>query len=82
VKPAEEQPTSEDDKAEPIQELIESDQTEDGKLDLILQFARDGYEQITSEIRDYTCTLVKRERVDGRLQGYQRIAVKIAGEEK
>jgi hypothetical protein len=75
-------PSEAEGKTPSLEAMIEADQTEDGKLDLVLQFARDGHEQITQEIRDYTCTLVKRERVDGRLQGYQRIAAKIRHEQK
>lgn len=48
VKQAETQGEDQDNQARPIQEMIESDQTEDGKLDLVLQFARDGYEQISA----------------------------------
>jgi hypothetical protein len=80
--PARDTQQPDQDEATSLQELIDSDQSEDGKLDLVLQFARDGYDQIRREIRDYTCTLVKRERVEGRLHGYQRIAVKIRHEQQ
>jgi len=40
-------------------------------LDPALELARYGREKIKKTIRDYTCTLVKRERIDGELQGYE-----------
>jgi hypothetical protein len=46
-------------------------------LDQALDLARYGRDKIRKEIRDYTCTLVKRERVDGELLGYEYIHAKI-----
>ncbi|MBM4000511.1 MAG: DUF1571 domain-containing protein [Planctomycetes bacterium] len=39
--------------------------------------ARDGYARIRSEIGDYTCTVVKRERVGGRLGTYEFLSAKV-----
>jgi hypothetical protein len=50
-------------------------------LDQALDLARYGREKIKSTIRDYTCTLVKRERVNGELLGYEYIFAKIRNPE-
>ncbi|MCU0983233.1 MAG: DUF1571 domain-containing protein, partial [Pirellulaceae bacterium] len=39
--------------------------------------ARNGLKQIQSTINDYTCTLVKREQVDGKLLDYEYMFVKV-----
>ena len=46
-------------------------------LDPALEIARYGREKIEKTIQDYTCTLVKRERVGGDLLDYEYIATKI-----
>ena len=46
-------------------------------LDQALDLARYGRDKIDSTIKDYTCTLVKRERVDGELLDYEYIFAKI-----
>jgi hypothetical protein len=46
-------------------------------LDPALEFARNGLATIQSEIRDYTCTLVKRERINGQLGDYEYMFTKI-----
>jgi hypothetical protein len=43
----------------------------------ILAYARVGYRRIEEHMRDYTCTLTRRERVAGTLGGYQQLSVKI-----
>lgn len=43
----------------------------------ILRDAASRYRQLGTEIRDYTCTLVRRERLDGVLMDYEYIIVKI-----
>jgi hypothetical protein len=45
--------------------------------DAILQMAQEGYEHIRRDIQDYSCILVKRERVDGRLGDYQYMRAKV-----
>ena len=46
-------------------------------LEPILKIASDGLERLDTEIKDYSCILVKRERIDGRLQPTQYILAKI-----
>jgi hypothetical protein len=48
--------------------------------DAILQMAQEGYERIHRDIQDYSCILVKRERVDGRLGDYQFMRAKVRHE--
>lgn len=50
-------------------------------LDPALELARYGREKINKTIKDYTCTLVKRERIDGELQGYEYAFAKIRNSE-
>ncbi len=47
----------------------------------VLKFAEDALLEL-DEVRDYTCVLVKRERVDGRLSGYVYMSAKIRHEQK
>lgn len=70
----------EDDAAE--QDLASSSQGSQagGKrtsLEEVLGFARTAYAEIDNNIDDYTCVLYKRERVDGKLHGWQSMKVKI-----
>ncbi len=46
-------------------------------LQPLLEFAKVRLASLDAEIQDYTCTLVKRERIDGRLGGYQHLFVKV-----
>lgn len=46
-------------------------------LQAALQWAIKGRERVDREIRDYTCILIKRERVDGRLQDRQFMFAKV-----
>jgi hypothetical protein len=50
---------------------------EDHPLRPVIELATDGYERIRREIRDYTCILVRRERVDGRLRSPEFIFAKV-----
>ncbi len=43
----------------------------------VLKVAYDGLRRIDESIHDYTCTMVKRERIDGKLGEYQYIHAKI-----
>jgi hypothetical protein len=52
------------------------------RLNYALDFARTAKQRIEAEIQDYTCSLVKRERVDGMLGGSQGMHVKIRHERK
>lgn len=46
-------------------------------LDLALKMARDGLQQCRTEVDDYTATLVKRERVDGRVGEHDFMFIKV-----
>lgn len=45
-----------------------------------LELALDSYRLVRADIRDYTCQIVRRERVEGRLQGYEYMDAKIRHE--
>lgn len=47
----------------------------------LLRFAEARLRSMDNEIRDYTCALVKRERIDGRLRDYEHIFVKLRPEQ-
>lgn len=51
--------------------------TDEHPLDPALARARDALERIRSEVNDYTCTLVKRERINGNLGDYEYMFAKI-----
>jgi hypothetical protein len=42
-----------------------------------LKIAVDGYEHIRRDIRDYTCILIKQERIDGQLNDYEYLMAKV-----
>jgi hypothetical protein len=46
-------------------------------LDPALDLARNGLKTIQENVRDYTCTVVKRERIDGKLLDYEYMYAKI-----
>jgi hypothetical protein len=46
-------------------------------LDPVLRFARQQHAYLERTVQDYTCRIVKRERVDGALQPYQSIHAKV-----
>lgn len=43
----------------------------------LLELAVDRFEQIDRDLQDYSCVIVKRERVDGQLRGYEHVVAKI-----
>lgn len=43
----------------------------------VLAYARTGYRRIERDVQDYTCLLTRRERVAGKLNGYQHLFVKM-----
>ncbi len=45
-------------------------------LDAALQFARSRYLFLQKNVRDFSCLLVKRERIEGRLKGYEYLHTK------
>lgn len=48
----------------------------------ILRYASARYEQLNREVKDYTCTLVKHERVEGRLRENETMAMKVRHEQR
>ena len=46
-------------------------------LDKPLQWARDGLQRIDQSTKDYSCTLIKRERIKGELSGHEFIFTKV-----
>lgn len=42
-----------------------------------LKCAYQTYERLSAEVHDYTCTFVKRERIDGKVKGYRQIETKV-----
>ncbi len=77
---------------EPLAEKSDSDEKsqndegsdpENRKLIDVLNFAQDVLNRIDEEVRDYTCTLVRRERVDGEWPSYfQRLEAKVRHEHR
>ena len=47
-----------------------------------LEMANEVYQRIVNNVEDYTCVMVKRERVSGRLRGRQYISVKVRHEQR
>ena len=43
----------------------------------VLRMARDGYRRMETDVRDYTCRLTKRERINGRLRSHESMYVKV-----
>lgn len=54
---------------------------EEHPLAPVLRLAEEGYARISGEIQDYTCRIIRRERIDGRLRGYEFISAKIRHEQ-
>jgi hypothetical protein len=46
------------------------------------KMAYEGYRRISEEVDDYTCTFVKRERINGELRDFEYIATKVRHEQK
>lgn len=76
---AEDTPTNRDHLSEPLMRVARatSPTVPSHPLDPALDFARQGLATIRNDIRDYTCTLVKRERVNGQLGEYEYMFTKI-----
>ncbi|HLA83571.1 MAG TPA: DUF1571 domain-containing protein [Thermoguttaceae bacterium] len=47
----------------------------------LIRFAEQRLQTLDNDIRDYTCTLVKRERIDGQLRDYEQLSVKLRHEQ-
>lgn len=63
--------------SEPVLRVASKSPAPKHPLDPALDIARDGVKNIRASITDYTCTLVKRERIDGQLLDYEYMFVKI-----
>ena len=63
--------------SEPVLRVASKTPTPKHPLDPALDLARDGLHNIQTSVNDYTCTLVKRERVDGKLLDYEYMFVKV-----
>ncbi|MCH5374795.1 MAG: DUF1571 domain-containing protein [Planctomycetes bacterium] len=76
---AEDSPLSREDLTEPVLRVAKATAPNPGAhpLDPALDLARDGLKTIRGNIADYTCTLVKRERINGELSDYEYIFTKV-----
>ncbi len=63
-------------------EPVELDQKPEHPLRPAIRLARASHQSITENIRDYTCTIIRRERMKGKLGTYQLLRAKIRHEEK
>jgi hypothetical protein len=69
--PMEPAPADEDDAPQPPQ------------VEDVLRFAREGLQRIEDEMKDYSCTLVRRERINGEWpKYYQRLEAKVRHEQR
>jgi len=59
------------DSAETIQTTTDQASVKSHPLDWAIRYAEARFDFIRDDIEDYTCRLVKRERIDGELQDYQ-----------
>lgn len=61
-------------------DLATETSAEEHPLAPVLRMAQEGYDRIGAEVKDYTCRIIRRERIDGRLRGYEFISAKIRHE--
>jgi hypothetical protein len=74
---ADEPQRARDNLSEPVLRVASKAPTPKQPLDPALDIARNGLQNIRTTVNDYTCTLVKRERVDGKLLDYEYMFVKV-----
>jgi hypothetical protein len=74
---ADEPQRARDNLSEPVLRVASKAPTPKHPLDPALDIARNGLQNIRTTVNDYTCTLVKRERVDGKLLDYEYMFVKV-----
>jgi hypothetical protein len=65
-----------------VSALADDDGGEEVKLEEVREFAERAASQIEQNVQDYTCVLMRQERVDGRLQGWQVMTAKIRHENR
>jgi hypothetical protein len=63
--------------ADPDESAPEESATRASRVQYLLDYAQEAYDRMSREVDDYTCIVVKRERVDGRLGGYQFMQAKV-----
>ena len=74
---AEEPQRARDNLSEPVLRVASKAPVPNHPLDPALDLARNGLKQIQASVNDYTCTLVKREQIDGKLLDYEYMFVKV-----
>ncbi|NLF68431.1 MAG: DUF1571 domain-containing protein [Candidatus Anammoximicrobium sp.] len=74
---ADEPQRARDNLSEPVLRVASKAPAPKHPLDPALDIARNGLQNIRATVNDYTCTLVKREQIDGKLLDYEYIFVKI-----
>jgi hypothetical protein len=76
---AEDAPRSREDLSEPVLRVAKATAPSlpSHPLDPALDLARNGLMTIRSDVRDYTCTLVKRERINGQLSDFEYMFTKV-----
>jgi hypothetical protein len=79
VNAADQAPRSRNDLSEPVMRVAKATApaVHAHPLDPALDLAREGLATIQATVNDYTCTVVKRERIDGELLDYQYMFVKV-----
>jgi hypothetical protein len=74
---------TDDDPMQPIEDAAGREKPSPHRVEDVLRFAREGLQRIDEEVRDYTCTLVRRERINGEWpKYYQRIEAKVRHEQR
>ncbi len=74
---AEEPQRARDNLSEPVLRVASKAPAPKHPLDPALDLARNGLQKIQATVNDYTCTLVKREQIDGKLLDYEYMFVKV-----
>lgn len=64
-------------RAKELRERMREVHDDQARAKAILHFAQGMYEQISRNIQDYSCVMVRRERVNGRLFGYEYFRAKV-----
>ena len=79
VTAADQSPRNRDNLSEPLMRVAKATapNTQGHPLDPAMELARNGLSTIQTSVNDYTCTVVKRERIDGELLDYQYMYVKV-----
>jgi hypothetical protein len=74
---------TDDDPMQPTDDEDGQEKPSPHRVEDVLRFAREGLQHIDAEVKDYTCTLVRRERINGEWpEYYQRIEAKVRHEQR